>query len=557
VAGGGINGVAIARDAAGRGLNVVLCEQDDLASHTSSASTKLIHGGLRYLEYGEFGLVRKALLERRVLLRSAPHLVRPLRLLLVHDASMRPAWMLRAGLRLYDLLAGRSDLPASRRVELAKHPAGQALQAQFQVGFEFSDAWTDDARLVITTAIDAAERGARIFTRTRLSQAQRSGPLWSAVASGAQGTALRIHARALVNATGPWASDFLQTVAATGSDRRLRLVKGSHLVVRRTFGHSFAYMMQASDRRIAFAIPFEGSFTLLGTTDVEFQEPPGTARIDAAEIDYLLELANRYLRQPITRSDIAWTFSGVRPLLDGGADPSALTRDYAIELDRQGAPLLTIWGGKVTTFRTLAEEAVNHLAPWLGCRRRGWTRDASLPGAELGQGAGAPVSGQPAAQFVAQLMARYGWMQPRMLQRMAAAYGGRVYAVLGSAQRAADLGEPIADGLYEVELAYLAAKEWAVSGDDVLWRRSKLGLHLSPGECRRVHDWFARRHAPQDPSSCSRRNAGKVDRMRGVVDNVTDDHDPEITAAAQVDRTKEQANDAGQYHPVQLLIAVR
>jgi glycerol-3-phosphate dehydrogenase len=499
VAGGGINGVAIARDAAGRGLNVILCEQDDLASHTSSASTKLIHGGLRYLEYGEFALVRKALLERRVLLRSAPHLVRPLRLLLVHDASMRPAWMVRAGLRLYDLMAGRSDLPVSRRVELARHPAGQALQPQFRVGFEFSDAWTDDARLVITTAIDAAERGARIFTRTRLNQAQRQGPLWSAVAAGAQGPALHIRAKALVNATGPWASDFLQTVAATGSDRRLRLVKGSHLVVRRMFGHSFAYVMQASDRRIAFAIPFEGVFTLLGTTDVEFGQEPGTAQIDAAEIDYLLDLANRYLKQPIVRADIAWTFSGVRPLLDGGADPSALTRDYALELDRQGAPLLTVWGGKVTTFRTLAEEAVNHLAPGLGCPRRGWTRDTSLPGGDLGQGAGAPVSGQVVAQFVAQLIVRYGWMPPRMLQRMAAAYGSRVYTVLGSAQRVADLGEPIADGLYEAELNYLAAKEWAVSADDVLWRRSKLGLHLAPDQCQRVHDWFARRPGSRDP----------------------------------------------------------
>ena len=497
VAGGGINGVAIARDAAGRGLSVVLCEQDDLASHTSSASTKLIHGGLRYLEYGELAMVRKALVERRVLLHSVPHLVRPLRLVLVHEDSMRPAWMLRAGLHLYDLLAGRSDLPASRRVELGSHPAGPALQARFRVGFEFSDAWTDDARLVVTTAIDAAERGARIFTRTRLTQAQRSGQLWSAAASGPRGLTLRIAAKALVNATGPWASNFLQSVATAGSsDRRLRLVKGSHLVIRRTFGHPFAYMLQAADRRIAFAIPFEGQFTLLGTTDVEFRQEPGTARIDAGEIDYLLELANRYLKQPIGRSDIAWSFSGVRPLLDGDADPSALTRDYALELEHQGAPLLTVWGGKVTTFRTLAEQAVNRLAPWLGCGRKGWTRDARLPGGDMGQGAGAPVSSQALARFVAALTARYGWMPAGTLQRMAAAYGSRVYTVLGSARHPADLGEPIADGLYEAELHYLVAREWALAAEDVLWRRSKLGLHLSPEQCQRVADWFERSVKP-------------------------------------------------------------
>jgi glycerol-3-phosphate dehydrogenase len=493
VAGGGINGAAIARDAAGRGLAVIVCEQADLASYTSSASTKLIHGGLRYLEHGHIGLVRKALRERQVLLRSAPHLVRPLRLVLVHDASMRPAWMLRTGLWLYDALAGRSDLPPSRRIDLAAHPAGQALQPGFRTGFEFSDAWTDDARLVATVAIDAAERGARIFTRTRLSRAQRSGEVWLADAVGPHGE-VSIRARALVNATGPWAGRFLQDVCAAASGRRLRLIKGSHLVVRRRFGHAFAYLLQAADRRIAFAIPYEDDFTLIGTTDVELHEQPETARIDEAEIDYLCGLANRYLKQPVGRADIAWTYAGVRPLLDDGAGPSDLTRDFALELDHHGAPLLTVWGGKVTTFRTLAEHAVDQLAPRLRCTRGGWTHEAVLPGGDLQTKPAEAARGEGRlAAFVRALNGQYTWMPPHALQRMAGAYGTRVHAVLGPARRLADLGEPVAEGLYEAELDYLVAREWATCAEDVLWRRSKLGLHLSPAQRQRVADWFGRR----------------------------------------------------------------
>jgi glycerol-3-phosphate dehydrogenase len=491
VAGGGINGVAIARDAVGRGLSVILCEQDDLASYTSSASTKLIHGGLRYLEHGEIGLVRKALQERQVLLRAAPHLVRPLRLVLVHDDSMRPAWVLRSGLWLYDLLAGGSDLPASRRVDLASHPAGQALRPAFRTGFEFSDACTDDARLVVTVAIDAAERGAHIFTRLRLIRAQRDGPVWVADAARRDGSQVRIRARGLVNATGPWAARFQQSLCGIGSERRLRLIKGSHLVVRRTFGHHLAYMLQSADRRIAFVIPFEDEFTLIGTTDVEFDQQPEAARIDTAEIDYLCGLVNRYLKQPIDQADIVWTFSGVRPLLDDGAGPSALTRDYALELDQQGAPLLTVWGGKVTTFRTLAEEAVDRLGSLLGCTRGGWTREAVLPGGDL------PATEAVLDGFVAGLSAQYGWMPPQVVRRMARAYGSRVHTLLGSACRLRDLGEPIVAGLFEAELEHLISREWAASADDVLWRRSKLGLHLSMQERQRVAGWFERRVRPQ------------------------------------------------------------
>jgi len=504
VAGGGINGAAIARDAAGRGLSVILCEQDDLASHTSSASTKLIHGGLRYLEHGKIRLVHKALREREVLLRVAPHLVRPLRLVLVHEASMRPAWMLRAGLWLYDRMGGSSSLPSSRRVDLAAHPAGAALRPGLRTGFEFSDAWTDDARLVVTAAIDAAERGARIFTRTCIARARREGSTegsgegsgWLAEAKPQEGSAIRIRARALVNATGPWADRFLRDMCAIESQRRLRLVKGSHLVVRRALGHSYAYMLQAPDRRIAFVIPFEDRFTLIGTTDVEVQDEPGASRIEDSEIGYLCELANNYFRAPLGASDIAWTFSGVRPLIDDGAGPSELTRDYSLELHRERdcAPLLTVWGGKITTFRTLAEEAGDALVGSLGCGRSRWTRDAVLPGGDVPAVPGATGDGAAALEaFVAALSSQYRWLAPQVLRRMARAYGTRISAVLGSAKNAGDLGERIADGLYEAELEYLAAREWARSAQDALWRRSKLGLHLPEANRRRVADWFERR----------------------------------------------------------------
>jgi glycerol-3-phosphate dehydrogenase len=471
-----------------------VCEQADLASYTSSASTKLIHGGLRYLEHGEIGLVRKALREREVLLRVAPHLVRPLRFVLVHDDSMRPAWLLRGGLWLYDVLAGRSRLPPSRRVDLASHPAGQELKPGFRTGFEFSDASTDDARLVVTAAIDASERGARVFTRSRLVRARREGPAWVADVTGQDGSELRVRARSLVNATGPWAAHFLNDVCGRESVRQLRLIKGSHLVVRRRFGHRFAYLLQSADRRIAFAIPFEDDFTLIGTTDVEVHQEPDAAAIDAAETDYLCELANRYLRHPIGPADIAWSFSGVRPLLDDGAGPSELTRDYALEMDQDGAPLLTVWGGKITTFRTLAEEAVDRLAPRLGCTRGGWTSTAQMPGAAVLSPSGQVVGrASGLGDLVNRLSGEYPWVPPALLQRMAQSYGGRVSSVLGSARALTDLGEPVAEGLFEVELEYLVAREWARSADDALWRRSKLGLRLSPQEQRRVAEWFERR----------------------------------------------------------------
>jgi len=362
VVGGGINGTGIARDLAGRAVSVLLCEQHDLASHTSSSSTKLIHGGLRYLEHYEFSLVRKALAEREVLLKSAPHIMSPLRFVMPHDPAMRPVWMIRAGLFLYDHLARREWLPPSRAVDLARHPAGAALKTQFTRGFVYSDGWVDDARLVVLCALDARERGAVVLTRCHCERARADGGGWLVDLSGPDGGARSVRARALVNATGPWASSFQQQQLGTPQAPSLRLVKGSHIVVPRLFDHDHAYIFQNADRRIIFAIPYEGAFTLIGTTDVECHGDPGAARPDAQEVAYLCDQASRYLARAVTPASVVWSYSGVRPLLpDESGDPSAVTRDYQLEMAVAPAPLLSVWGGKITTFRKLAEQAADQL----------------------------------------------------------------------------------------------------------------------------------------------------------------------------------------------------
>lgn len=500
VVGGGINGCGIARDLAGRGWRVLLCEQDDLASHTSSASTKLIHGGLRYLEYREFSLVRKALQEREVLLRSAPHIMRPLRFVMPHDPAMRPAWMIRAGLFLYDHLARREVLPGSRTVDLRRHPAGAPLQSRLRKGFIYSDGWVDDARLVVLNALDARARGAQVLTRTRCTAALRDAQGWSVNLQSADGAVRRVRARALVNAAGPWAASFLSEQArpANGerlATRKLRLVKGSHIVVRKLFEHDHAYIFQSPDKRIIFAIPYQGDFTLIGTTDVEWQGE-GPVRIDDSEIGYLCEEASRYFARSVVPADVVWTYAGVRPLLDDEAgDPSAVTRDYLLEQDAQAAPLLSVWGGKITTFRKLAEDAADALGDMLGERRKPWTEGAFLAGGELGgQAAGPATAGLPQqafADFLAALQRQHPWLPAALAQRLASAYGARVARVLGGAKALADLGEEIAPGLYESELRYLRDEEWARTGEDVLWRRSKLGLHLDAAQRGRVAQWMA------------------------------------------------------------------
>jgi glycerol-3-phosphate dehydrogenase len=490
VVGGGINGAGIARDLAGRGQRVLLCEQDDLAAHTSSSSTKLIHGGLRYLEHGEFTLVRKALAERERLLRSAPHIMWPLRFVMPHDpdhASVRPAWLIRLGLFLYDHLARRAWLPDSRRVDLRRHAAGAPLQPRFRQGFIYSDGWVDDARLVVLNAIDAAERGATVLTRWRCVDAQRGTEQWQVTLRSAGGETRQITAKALVNAAGPWAAQFLGVHAHVPHPRALRLVKGSHIVVGKLFDHDHAYLLQGADRRVVFAIPYEGEFTLIGTTEVEHRGAIGEAHIDEAEVAYLCEQVSRCFERPVVPADVVWSYAGVRPLLeDGAGNAAAVTRDYALELDTQGPPLLSVWGGKLTTFRKLAEEAADLLSAPLNIASGAWTANALLPGGDLSAYIGdADRPDADFARFVRVLAVRHPDVPAALLRRWAHGYGSRV-ELLFTPQ---GLGAEVAPGLFEAELHCLHRHEWARTADDVLWRRTKLGLHLTPAQRDTVARW--------------------------------------------------------------------
>ena len=504
VIGGGINGAGIARDLAGRGRSVVLCEQDDLASHTSSASTKLIHGGLRYLEYREFGLVRKALRERERLLRQAPHLMWPMRFVLPHDPATRPAWLIRLGLWLYDHLATRTFLPGSHGVSLAGQVLGQPLQAQWQRGFVYSDGWVDDARLVLACAQDAEERGARIWTRTRCESVQAGAGQWRATLSerhplsGETLRTLTVQARAVVNAAGPWAEQVLRGtmgVAAQPGDASLRLVKGSHIIVPRLFQHDHAYIFQGTDGRIIFAIPYEEAFTLIGTTDVEFTGDPACVAIDDDEVAYLCRQLSRYLHTPLQPDAVVWSYAGVRPLLeDAHGAAAAVTRDYRLEPHREPAPWLTVWGGKITTFRVLAEHAANEVDGLLGGGSDPWTANEALPGGDL-PGLDDTANPQEALMlFKADMRHRFPWVPPHLMQRWVRTYGTNLPEWLDSACRLDALGREVAPGLYEAELRHMIKSEWALTSDDVLWRRTKLGLHYSPAERQAVADWMALLH---------------------------------------------------------------
>ncbi|KVG75851.1 glycerol-3-phosphate dehydrogenase [Burkholderia ubonensis] len=494
VVGGGINGAGIARDAAGRGLSVMLCEQDDLASHTSSASTKLIHGGLRYLEYKEFGLVRKALQERETLLRAAPHIMWPLRFVMPHMPNLRPAWLIRIGLFLYDHLAKRELLPGSRGIDMRRHAAGAPLIDSIKRGFVYSDGWVDDARLVVLNALDAKERGAEILTRTRLVSAGRVGDEWEARLQLADGSISVVRARAIANAAGPWVGDVLHGALGRGAQHSVRLVKGSHIITRRLFDHDHAYIFQNPDKRIIFAIPYERDFTLIGTTDVEYTNDPAKVAIDGNETQYLCESINRYFKRKISPADVHWTYSGVRPLLEdeNAANASAVTRDYRLEMDDgAGAPLLSVFGGKITTFRKLAEEAGDLLCRALGRDAAPWTAGAPLPGGD--------IANAKFDAFAAQFAARHPWLPAELARRYARAYGTRAERVVGNAKSLAELGAAIAPGIHEAELRYLRDVEWATRAQDVLWRRSKLGLHVAPGTLDAVtaalDAWFAAAHA--------------------------------------------------------------
>lgn len=493
VIGGGINGAGIARDAAGRGLSVVLCEKDDLASHTSSASSKLIHGGLRYLEYYEFNLVRKALIEREVLMRSAPHIISPLRFVMPHLPELRPAWMLRAGLFLYDHLAHRDLLPGSFGIKLRQHPAGQALHPQLTRGFEYSDGWVDDARLVVLAARDAAEKGATILTRTICIGAQRNDDHWLAQLQEANGHTIKVRARSVINATGAWASALQHQLTPHDQEAKsLRLVKGSHIVVKRLFDHPYAYIFQNGDGRIVFALPYEDEFTLIGTTDLDYHGDMNHVHISEDEVAYLCELSNQYFTRPIQPSDVLWSFSGVRPLVDDGhAEAKAITRDYRFELNSDQAPLLTIYGGKITTFRKLAEQAVDQIAPLLGNRHHPWTADACLPGGDVVCELPSNRSVLEFDQFIRHLQQQYPWLPAALVKRYAKAYGTRIHVLLHGCHQLADMGDAIAPQLYPAEVHYLMQYEWANTADDILWRRSKLGLHLPPETAEKLAAWMA------------------------------------------------------------------
>ncbi|MDW8370650.1 MAG: glycerol-3-phosphate dehydrogenase [Geminicoccaceae bacterium] len=487
IVGGGVNGCAIARDAAGRGLSVLLVEEGDLARATSSASTKLLHGGLRYLEYYEFRLVREALIEREVLLRAAPHFIWPLRFVLPWRPGTRARWLVRFGLLLYDHLGGREILPACRSLDLTRDVAGRPLQADVRYGFEYSDCWVEDARLTIMNARDAADRGALVRPRTRCVGARRAEGLWRLVVEDrTTGTRTEAAARILVNATGPWADRFLREVVGTSPPARVRLVQGSHLVTRRLFDHDRAYLLQNPDGRIVFAIPYEQDFALIGTTDHEIAGDPGQVAVTAEERDYLLASITRWFRRPLGPEDIVWSYAGVRPLYNDGASAAqAATRDYVLHLDAPvgAAPLLSVFGGKLTTARKLAEAALLELAPFVSSAVGPWTASAHLPGGDF------PWDGF--AHLVAELRRRYPFLPERLANRLARYYGTRAALLLGDAKRLGDLGTSFGADLYEREVEWMRREEWAATAEDVLWRRSKLGLRVSAAEIRRLEAHLA------------------------------------------------------------------
>ncbi|MBX9912384.1 MAG: glycerol-3-phosphate dehydrogenase [Pseudomonadaceae bacterium] len=481
IIGGGINGVGIGADAAGRGLSVFLCEKDDLAQHTSSASSKLIHGGLRYLEHYEFRLVREALAEREVLLAKAPHIVKPLRFILPHRPHLRPTWMIRAGLFLYDHLGKREKLAGSRGL---RFNADSPLKSSISRGFEYSDCWVDDARLVVLNAMAIREQGGHVHTQTRCVSARRSKGLWHLNLERSDGSRYSIRARALVNAAGPWVARFIKEDLGQKSPYGIRLIQGSHIVVPRMFAGEEAYILQNEDGRIVFAIPYLQHFTLIGTTDHEYQGDPAKVKISDGEIDYLLSVVNSHFKKPLARADIVHTYAGVRPLCDDESDdPSAVTRDYTLALDGAPgeAPLLSVFGGKLTTYRKLAESALSQLAahfPNMGAR---WTASAPLPGGE---------QMSSASELSINLALQYSWLAPALAQRWASSYGSRSWQLLEGTHSLDCLGEHFGADLYAREVEYLCQYEWATCAADILWRRSKLGLFIPANQQTKLQQYL-------------------------------------------------------------------
>lgn len=487
VIGGGINGCGIARDAVGRGYSVGLAEMGDLASGTSSRATKLIHGGLRYLEYYEFRLVRESLKEREVLWANAPHIIHPMRFVLpFHKGGVRPAWLIRLGLFLYDHIGGRKKLPATRTLNMRSDPAAAPLKPLFSKAFEYSDCWVDDARFVVLNARDAAGRGANIQTRTKLVGAKRDAKGWTLTLEDMRdGSRKTAHARLLVNAAGPWVDQVLRGVEGEKQEHNVRLVQGSHIVVKGKFSDPRSYFFQNNDGRIIFAIPYEDDFTLIGTTDQDYQGDPAKVEITGAEADYLCASASEYFKIPVQRDDIVWTYSGVRPLYDDGATKAQeATRDYVLKEDAAAglAPLVNVFGGKLTTSRRLAEHMLEKIEQLIGKKAEPWTKTAALPGGDF-----------PAQEFdarVAQLRNDYLFLTPAHARRLFRQYGTLAQAVLGKAETLSDLGAHFGADLYEAELRYLKVFEWAQTADDVLWRRTKLGLRLNAAQADGVEKYM-------------------------------------------------------------------
>jgi len=497
IIGGGINGCGIARDAAGRGYSVFLGERGDLANGTSSGSTKLIHGGLRYLEYYEFRLVRESLKEREILWAMAPHIIWPLRFVLPHSKGLRPAWMLRLGLFLYDHIGGRKLLPGTKVLDLERNSAGKPLRPGFHKAFEYSDCWVDDARLVVLNARDAADRGAIIRTRTSFTRIVREHDHWSAtVRDERTGEEREIRARLIVNASGPWVDEVVGHIAGVNTKRNVRLVQGSHIVVRKLFEHDRCYFFQNADGRIVFAIPYEQDFTLIGTTDRDYDGSPEDVEISDEEIEYLLAAAGEYFKARVTRDDIVWTYSAVRPLFDDGASKAQeATRDYVLKLEgRANQPkLLNIFGGKITTYRRLSEAVLSKIDAEFGRDTPSWTGQAALPGGDFA------IDGYE--QQVAELVGTFPFLDPATTRRLVRCYGTRAQEILDDATTWEDLGENFGAGLTEREVAYLQASEWAEEVDDIIWRRSKLGLRLAPDEKAKLAEWLHRHPTPHAASA--------------------------------------------------------
>lgn len=482
VVGGGVNGCGIARDATGRGLKVMLVEREDLAIATSSASTKLIHGGLRYLEYYEFRLVREALQERERLVKLAPHIIWPLRLIVPLDPTMRPAWMIRMGLFLYDHLGGKNSLPKSRLVRLLGARLGAPLKDIYKRGFAYSDAWVDDARMVMLNAKDAVAKGARVETRCALLSARRDGDLWHARLRHDDGREEEVMARAVVNAAGPWVQQTLTGALGQNSQANVRLVKGSHIIIPRLYEGDHAFFFQNPDKRVIFTIPYEGRFTLIGTTDIPVGPDERKPNISPEEVDYLCAAVSRYFKRAVMPSDIVWTYSGVRPLYDDGADdPSAVTRDYVLDLNEAGpAPLLSVYGGKITTYRRLAEHAMETLGKFFPRMGRPWTGQAILPGGAIGA----------FDDFFAGLVRDYPAFDGEWLRAFAHRHGDNARKILGQAKSFGDLGRDFGGGLSEAEANWCRTEEWAKRADDILWRRTKCGLHMTAAQRQIFTDWF-------------------------------------------------------------------